>query len=636
MATDKTLRILHLEDNVTDAELIWATLAEQGIRATWTRVDNHQSFLGALETQHFDLILSDFSMPSFGGKEALEIAKQKYPEAPFIFVSGTIGEERAVEALLNGATDYVIKDRLFRLGAVVQRSMKDAALKAQKRLAEEHLHATYSQLQRLLAISPAVIYSTPFPPGEAATFVSENVQKRFGYEPGEFLGRSGFWLSHVHPDDRATVASRLKELPDVAPKPASYRLQHADGSYRWVEDHMDVIHNEKGVPIEIVGSWIDITDVKLLQDEMAKVQEQFHQAQKLEAIGSLVGGVCHDFNNILMVVLSYSDFVLRKLPEDSPVRREVEEIRKAGNRAADLTHQLLAFSRKETVSPQNLEMNGAIRNLSKMLGRLIGDGITLRLDLSKDPGFITCDPTQLDQILVNLVVNARDAMQTGGEIVIETRAVPEGEYRVSIKDSGTGISEENMAHIFEPFFTTKPAGKGTGLGLAMVYGAVKQNKGRITVESEVGKRTTFHIFFKSISNNTPARTQEVSDSGLELGGVTVLLVDDDPSVLVATTSLLEGLGAAVISASGGEEALKLFLANAESISVVLTDVTMPGISGPELAKSIRALNPNARILFSTGYVGEIERAEREGIAGSAIVQKPFDGLTIAAAIRSLG
>ena len=297
---------------------------------------------------------------------------------------------------------------------------------------------------------------------------------------------------------------------------------------------MNLVRDEAGRPREIVGSWTDITDARRMQEDVARMEQQFHQAQKLEAIGSLAGGVAHDFNNILMVILSYSGFILGKLPKDSPLRREVEEIQKAGNRAADLTHQLLAFSRKETVNPRSFDPREAVQNLSKMLARLIGDNITLNLELGREPGFIFCDPSQFDQVLINLVVNARDAMPGGGQIDIEYLVTPHDECCISVKDTGTGMSREVMSRIFEPFFTTKPAGQGTGLGLSMVYGAVQQNKGRIIVESEVGKGTQMRVYFKraaapGTASGRPRPAEE--RPGL---GKTLLLVENDHSVRQAT------------------------------------------------------------------------------------------------------
>lgn len=447
-----------------------------------------------------------------------------------------------------------------------------------------------------------------------------------GWERAEWLGKS--FLELLHPEDRLPAERVFGEV--IAGKrftPQEYRIVTKSGGYLPTEFTT--------TPLLVEGKVVGILGIGRDVSERRKLEDQFHQAQKLEAIGSLVSGVAHDFNNILMVILGYTSFLLIKLPQDSPLRREVEEIVRAGKRAADLTHQLLAFSRKETLNPQRFDPSNAIRNLSKMLSRLIGDDITLRLELSTQSGFLLCDLTQFDQILINLVVNARDAMPAGGEIVLATAVTPEQEYRISVTDTGEGIPNEIIDRIFEPFFTTKPAGKGTGLGLAMVYGAVQQNKGRITVDSEPGRGTVMNIYFKKIA---PGQTLSTSTPGAGehfAAKDTILLVDDDESVRLATRSLLESLGFTVLDASSGGQALQVYAANQRRIDFVATDVRMPGMAGTELVRRLRELNTSVRVILFSGYMGDIEQVERDLGPGSTIIQKPFDGQTFLEKIRLL-
>ena len=645
MAAESHLRVLHLEDDELDAELVMRAFEEQDLRARITRVTSREDFLRELETGEFDLILSDYSVPAFDGRTALRLARERCPGIPFIYLSGTIGEERAVEVLREGATDYVLKDRMFRLGAVVRRALEETASRVRQTQVEQLLRATNDQLQRLLAASPAVIYSAPFPPGSVATFVSENVKTRFGWDAHDFTDKPRFWISHVHDDDRSLVESRMASLDASDPGPLTYRFLHADGTYRWIEDRINLVRDAAGRPVEIVGSWVDVSGIKRMEEEMTRMEEQFRQAQKLEAIGSLSGGVAHDFNNIIMVIQAYSQNLLEKLPQRSELRHEAEEIRKAGNRAADLTHQLLAFSRKETLNPRHIDPDATVVALSKMLGRLIGDNIRLVLDLRGERCLIYCDPTQLDQILINLVVNARDAMPNGGEVTIATRvmtAPPRGEEAafsrevcISVKDIGVGMTKDVQARIFDPFFTTKPEGKGTGLGLSMVYGAVHQNRGRIAVASEPGRGTTMSVFFESVVGASAATGTAAAMTEFSLSSLTFLLVEDNENVRDALGAMLAHLGARVIAAANGEEALNVFGEKGRMIDVVLSDVMMPGISGPELGRRLRALKPDLRLIFCTGYLGDIELIEKESLGDVPMLQKPFDTATLTETVRAL-
>ncbi len=634
----RRIRILHVEDDPLDAELVAAALQEHGVIGDVVRVADESSVREALERGGFDVILSDFTMPTQDGTGVLSIARNLAPEVPFIFVSGTIGEERAVNALRAGATDYILKDRLSRLGPAVARALRESQLVAERRRAEEELRGMHARLQRLLAVSPAVIYSAEAQGMPRITYVSENVRTRFGYDPREIVEDPRFWMEAVHPDDRARALSSDSAYD-------MYRLRHKDGTWRWVEDHRTLVKDTQGS--QRVGSWLDVTRRREDEEERARLEARVEQAQRLESIGSLAGGIAHDFNNILMVVLGSCDVLLQKLPPDDASRYEVEEIKKAGGRAAALTRQLLTFSRKQETVPREMDPCAAVRNLAKMLERLIGEHNRIELELDPRAGRICCDFSQFDQIMVNLVVNARDAMPSGGVIRISVKHVgqpdaaplsgpePGDQVCITVSDSGVGIPRENLGRIFDPFFTTKPKGKGTGLGLSTVYGAVTQNKGRIDVESTPGVGTAFRILFPAISSPASPEAASGREDHAAARGETILLVEDDSAVRRVAAIMLRQAGYAVIEASCGGDALVRFKEHGEAITMMLTDMIMPGMGGAALAEQVRGIRPGLKILFCTGYTEDFVRPSGGAEPAHRMINKPFTRTELLEAVRAV-
>ena len=391
-----------------------------------------------------------------------------------------------------------------------------------------------------------------------------------------------------------------------------------------------------------VGFFTDVT-------ERRSLEEQFRQAQKMEAIGRLAGGVAHDFNNLLTVINGYSQLALGTLDPDNPLRRDLQEIYRAGHRAAELTQQLLIFSRKQVLDIRVLDLNQVLRSMGKMLGRLIGEDVALEMRLSQDLGRIKADSGQINQVVMNLGVNARDAMPEGGGLVIETSNttideayaaahvdVEPGRYvMLTISDTGHGMTKEVMEHIFEPFFTTKKVGEGTGLGLSTVYGIVKQSGGHISVYSEVGQGTTFRIYLPRIDK--PRETEEVerTEARLPRGTETLLVVEDDAQVRDLAALTLRGLGYTVLEATHGREALDVCRATTGRIDLVLTDVVMPEMSGRRLAEELRATWPHCRVLYMSGYTHDV--IARQGILepGIDLIQKPFTMESLARRVRQV-
>ena len=385
---------------------------------------------------------------------------------------------------------------------------------------------------------------------------------------------------------------------------------------------------------------IDISERKLLE-------QQLRQAQKMEAIGQLAGGVAHDFNNLLSVIIGYSDILLDRAGQDAKMRSQCQEINKAGNRAASLTRQLLAFSRQQVLEPRVLNLNAVVVDTEKMLRRLIGEDIEFRTALDPTLGSVKADPGQIEQIIMNLAVNARDAMPEGGKLVIETSnaelddsyalqhpPLSPGRYvLLAVTDTGIGMSEETKTHIFEPFFTTKEVGKGTGLGLSTVYGVVKQSGGYIWVYSELGHGSVFKVYLPRVDQSVQqSRPNELAPE-LYRGTETVLLVEDEESVRTLTRSLLEEGGYTVIEASNGTHALEIAGRYSEPIHLLLTDVVMPGMNGRALAQKMIAARPKMRVVYISGYTGSFSSHGELFDAAATLVQKPFSRATLLRKLR---
>jgi len=386
----------------------------------------------------------------------------------------------------------------------------------------------------------------------------------------------------------------------------------------------------------------DITERKLLE-------AQLRQAQKMEAVGRLAGGIAHDFNNLLTAITGYADLALSDLREGDPMRQDMEEILRAAHRAAELTHQLLAFSRQQVLAPRVLDLNEVVQSVDKMLRRLVGEDVELLSVLAPGLGHVKADPGQLEQVIVNLAVNARDAMPTGGKLTIETAdaemaetrvrdlaTVPAGRYvMLAITDSGTGMDEETKARIFEPFFTTKEQGKGTGLGLATVYGIVKQSGGFIWLYSEPGHGTTFKIYLPRVEGAADALTPPVGTAEVPRGTETVLIVEDEEAVRALAKTALTRKGYRVLEAANGGEALLRCESEQAPIHLLVTDVVMPGLGGAGLAQRLAPLRPDMKVLFISGYADRA--AARHGTIqpGAAYLEKPFSLEALARKVREV-
>jgi PAS domain S-box-containing protein len=482
------------------------------------------------------------------------------------------------------------------------------------------------------------------------TFVSQRAEQILGYPVGQWLSEADFWAQHLHPLDREqAVGAHREAVAEGRDHSLDYRVLAADGREVWLHDTIHVVLDAEGRPIQLRGVTIDSTKEKLAEAARERLEQQLRQAQKMEAVGRLAGGVAHDFNNMLTIISGYGGLLLEHPSTIEPLRGYVNEIKNASTRAASLTRQLLAFSRQQVLAPRVLGLNAVVANIEKMLKRLIGEDIDLVTILGERLWPVKADPGQLEQVLLNLAVNSRDAMPNGGVLTIETANVemdstsvqthfplPPGPYvLLAFSDTGIGMDAETQARIFDPFFTTKEKGKGTGLGLAMVYGIVKQSGGYIWVYSEVGKGTTFKIYLP--------RTEEVVDEsrpargglGAQQGTETLLLVEDEDAVRALVRNVLREKGYRILEASRGEEALELAEQYGGPIDLLVTDVVMPQMNGRELARRLANLLPQIKVLYISGYADNAVWYQGGLDSGGAFLQKPFSPEALARKVREV-
>jgi len=759
----RPLRILHLEDDPYDAALIQSTLQDGGVTCTITQVLTRTEFLAVLELGETDLVISDFALPQFDGLSALKLMRTKWPMLPFILVSGTLGEELAIESLQSGATDYVLKDRLSRLAPAVIRAMADLEHQRVRRQSEEELrwktalleaqlNATIDgilvvnaqgrkilqneRMNELWKVPPEVaddpndqaeldfvmaqvsqpeaflakvkhLYSRP------NEISRDEIERKDGSvldrysspvldKQGNYYGR--IWAFRDITDHKQAELQLRKLSQAVEQSPAivvitdlmgtieyvnpkftqvtgysaaeavgqntrilkSGTFSHAqyqnlwqtiigggewrgefhnkkkNGELYWERASISAITNEQGGITHFLAVKEDITEHKQLE-------AQFRQAQKMDAVGRLSAGVAHDFNNLLTVILGYSSLMLADASQGDSVRASVLEIQKAGERAARLTRQLLAFSRQQLLQPMELNLNEVVTDCAKMLQRLVGEDISMEVVLDPRVKQVRVDPGQLEQVLMNLVVNARDAIPHFGSITIATADVtldesycrlhpeahPGCHVTLSVTDTGCGMDETTQAHIFEPFFTTKGPGKGTGLGLSMVFGFIQQSGGHISVTSRREAGSTFVIYLPALEVDESALEAWEPAEKLPAGTETVLLVEDEAGVRMLSRQILLTLGYTVLEAAQGDEAIQLVKNQKQAIDLLITDMVMPGMGGCQLAEEICTLRPGIKVLLVSGYTGDALSRHGGVPPGTHFLQKPFSMAVLAVQVREI-
>ena len=897
-AVSMPLRVLMLEDNPLDIELSLQELKKAGFKVQADTVDTEEGFAAKLRTGVYDLILSDFRIPAWSGIEAFHLLQQSGKDIPFILVTGTLGEEAAVDLIKEGVADYILKDRLARLPSAIHRALQEKGLRDEREHAIHSLRKSEEQVRLLLDSTAEAIYGidvkgrctfcnpasvrvlgydspadllgkqmhslmhhtradgTPYPVeqcqiymgfrqgkgshaddevlwrkdgssfpveywsypvfregkpiGSVVTFLDITERKRadatirnerdraqqyldiadvillaldregritlinrkgsstLGWKEQDLIGRD--WIETCVPArTRAELRTAFRGLIDGTAQPLENPVLTKSGEERMIAWRNTVLRDGDGhiigtlssgediterkraeealgrsearirrlVESNIIGIGIGTPDGKLLDgndaflqllgysrgellsgtlrwneltppefseidqraveqlrntgiappwekefirkdgsrvavligvvtltaeqgdaeavsfvidvSERKQLEQQLRKAQKMEAIGQLAGGIAHDFNNLLSVIIGYSEILLENAALNVKMRNQCEEIRKAGDRAASLTRQLLAFSRQQILAPTVLNLNTVVAETENMLRRLIGEDIEFKTALEPALGSVTADPGQVGQIIMNLAVNARDAMPEGGKLVIETSNVDlderyafqhppfvAGRYvLLAVTDTGTGMDEETKSHIFEPFFTTKEIGKGTGLGLSTVYGVVKQSGGYIWVYSELGQGSVFKIYLPRVDQSIQERRRSELMPPRSRGVETVLLVEDEESVRTLTRSLLEEEGYAVLEAGDGLQALKVAGEYSGTIDLLLTDMVMPGMNGKTLAHKMVETHPKISVVYTSGYTGSLASHGNLFESGTNLVQKPFSRGTLLQKLREV-
>ncbi|HEY6392919.1 MAG TPA: response regulator [Bryobacteraceae bacterium] len=617
------IRVLLVEDNPGDVRLFLELLRETGAgHVKLEHVDRLSAALERLSNQTFDILLLDLSLPDAHGLDTLVRAHAHAPSVPIVVLTGLDDQALAVKAVRAGAQDYLVKGRVD--GDLLVRSMRYAterarALEALERR-EEHYRSLIENsldLISILNLDGTIRYASP------------SHERILGYGLEELVGQNA--LSFTHADDLENVKAAFARADGASS--VQSRFRHKDGSWRVLESFGRNLSHLPGVSGLVVNSR-DVTD-------RMRLEEQLHHSQRLEAVGRLAGGVAHDFNNLLMIITGYSQILLDTMHAGDPARGDLEQVVKAAERATDLTRQLLAFSRRQMVKPAMLNLNALVQDMDRMLRRVMGEDVELVTILAPGLRTIQADPGQLEQVILNVAVNARDAMPNGGRLTLETAnvqvteefevtqvALPPGQYvTLSISDTGFGMDAQILSRVFEPFFTTKE--DGTGLGLSTSYGIIKQSGGEIQADSKLGDGTSFSIYLPTVEQ-PPDELEVALESPLLRGSETILLVEDEEGVRRVLETMLKRHGYQVLSSSSSADALALGARHTGEIHLLITDVVMPEMSGRRMAEHMLTQRPEMRVLFVSGY-GEPLEAQ----ANTAFLQKPFKTEDLALKIREV-
>ncbi len=643
-------RVMVVDDDPAARLLISTALKKCGFEVV--EASDGREALERFDLETPDMVLLDVFMPGMDGFEACRAMRRKsngLGSVPIVMVTGAEELDSIKRAYEAGATDFITKPINWLI--LIQRVrciLRAGQAMAESKRAGDALREREAQLRKIIDLVPHRIFVKDF--DGKYLLVNQAAADIYNTSVQDLTGKN---QSHFHPD-ADQLRSMLQDDREVMEKGQTKVLDResftdSQGRLHFFQTTKVPFHVADNKVQAVLGIAVDVTERKQAENERKKLQAQLIQAQKMEAVGRLAGGVAHDFNNMLGVILGHTELVLNRISPEDPLYLDLQEIHKAGERSADLTRQLLAFARKQSVNPKVLQLNDTVPSMIKMLRRLIGEDI----DLIWKPGYdlwdVRIDPSQVDQVLANLAINARDAIAGAGKITIETSNISlddatfanheefvPGQYvLLAVSDDGEGMLREVREHIFEPFFSTKELGKGTGLGLATVYGIVKQNQGFVYAYSEPGQGATFKVYLPRFKGEAVKLESKVSPGASPLGNETVLLVEDEPAVMSLGEKILARLGYTVVTAGTPEAAIGVVEEHEGKIQLLITDVIMPGMNGKELADRLTAAQPDLKCLFMSGYT---EHAITQmSVLGQEVhfIQKPFSVKEIAQKVREV-
>jgi PAS domain S-box-containing protein len=636
----KEIRILHLEDSPRDAALIRSKLVAGGLACEFTVVDGEPEFAAALAGKSWDLILCDNNISDYDGLSALKLAKEKQPATPLIMVSGSLGEEEAVQRLQLGATDYILKQRLERLVPAVQRALHEAEELRNRQRAEAALRESEERFRNLAENSDEGFWFMGLNP-RRINYVSPGVEKIWALPATRFYEDSDRWAKAIHPDDQPRVHAAFEaSLRPGAPArfKEEYRVVQPNGAVRWVLDSGTPIRDAAGAVVSSGGVVRDITERK-------EAEELMLRAQRIENIGMLAAGIAHDFNNALAPIIMAGPLVRQHVSHPSGLSL-LAMMEKSAERSAGLVQQLLTFARGSSGQNQLLQARHVLREVTELAGATFPKSIRVESHLPGDLWLVQANPTQLHQILLNLCVNARDAMPQGGELTLTAanRALDAaaaagiagaqaGNFlTIEVRDSGTGIPPDVLARIWEPFYTTKGEGKGTGLGLSTVHGIVENHRGFVTVQTRTGQGTAFTVYLPAAPGETGDGEPGARDAQPQRGdGELVLVVDDEEPVREISASILTGHGYRVVTAGDGAEAIAVFAPRAAEVRLLLTDSDMPILGGAALAAALRRLKPDLPVIAMSGAASRSSLTQKEFT--TVYLAKPFQAESLLSLVR---